>query len=201
MNLRANMGGNARCGPTGGTAAAPRRRGLRGFLARAAPPAAPRAVARAVPRLARVPGRAGKERAVFAPLALAAALVVAAPAGAADLRIEVTGLDGGAGVVRLSLYDRPEIFPEKTKGVKINVPAKGDRIAVVFADLDPGRYAIALFHDEDGDDEFDKGFLGLPLEGYGFSNDARPFFGPPSFEAAAVALGAEGAAISVRMVY
>jgi uncharacterized protein (DUF2141 family) len=132
----------------------------------------------------------------------AAAMILSAPGGAAELKVEVTGLRNGDGVVRLALYDRAELFPEQGKGlVRIALPARADGVAAVFTDLAPGHYALALFHDEDGDDEFDRGFLGVPREGYGFSNDARPFFGPPSFEAAAVAVDEEGASISVRMVY
>lgn len=52
-------------------------------------------------------------------------------------------------------------------------------------DVPPGRYAIGVMHDEDGDGHFDTGFLGIPTEGYGFSRDARGTLGPPSFESAA----------------
>lgn len=53
-------------------------------------------------------------------------------------------------------------------------------------DVQPsGRVAFAAMHDEDADGELDRDLLGLPQEGYAFSNDAREPFGPPSFEAAA----------------
>jgi uncharacterized protein (DUF2141 family) len=47
------------------------------------------------------------------------------------------------------------------------------------------RIAFAGLHDEDADGQLDRDLLGLPQEGYAFSNDAREPFGPPSFEAAA----------------
>ena len=59
-------------------------------------------------------------------------------------------------------------------------------IRVVFTDLTPGDYAIAAFHDADGDGELATNLLGVPSEGYGFSNGARGFMGPPKFEMAAV---------------
>jgi uncharacterized protein (DUF2141 family) len=46
------------------------------------------------------------------------------------------------------------------------------------------RVAFAGMHDEDSDGQLDRDFLGIPQEGYAFSNDAREPFGPPSFEAA-----------------
>ena len=50
--------------------------------------------------------------------------------------------------------------------------------------LPRGVYAISLYHDENNNDQLDKSMLGLPQEGYGFSNDVMGLFGPPSFEKA-----------------
>ncbi len=133
--------------------------------------------------------------------ALAVLLLAGAPVAATELTVSVNGLRSADGVVRLALYDRPELFPEKGKGLKVVVPARQGEVEAVFDGLKPGRYALALYHDEDGDDKFDRGFLGIPLEGYGFSNDARPFFSPPPFDKAAIEIGENGATISVRMVY
>src|SRR3546814_16611886 len=47
----------------------------------------------------------------------------------------------------------------------------------------PGTYAIAIYHDENGDRKFDRSMLGLPEEGYGFSNNAAVVLAPPSFDA------------------
>ena len=49
-------------------------------------------------------------------------------------------------------------------------------------------YAIAVYHDENDNDSFDQGFLGIPLEDYAFSNNAAVFLGPPSFDDAAFIL-------------
>lgn len=35
----------------------------------------------------------------------------------------------------------------------------------------PGVYAVTVYHDENGNKKFDKNFLGIPKEGYGFSNN------------------------------
>ena len=52
----------------------------------------------------------------------------------------------------------------------------------VFDGLAAGDYAVKVFQDSDGDETFDIGMFG-PEEAYGFSNDARGIFGPPSWEA------------------
>ena len=49
-----------------------------------------------------------------------------------------------------------------------------------FNGLTPKRYGIAVYHDENDNDESDQGFLASPLEGYAFSNNAPVFLGPPS---------------------
>ncbi len=118
------------------------------------------------------------------------------------MQVEVKGLRNNDGLVRLALYDRPELFPISGKAFIISdVPIPYQGLSLLFSDLPPGEYALALFHDEDGDNVFDKGFLGLPLEGFGFSNDATVFFSAPSFSAAAVTVGEELTAITVHVRY
>ena len=46
--------------------------------------------------------------------------------------------------------------------------------------------------------DFDQGIFGIPLEDYGFSNDARVFFGPPSFDDAAFELLEPKTKITIR---
>jgi uncharacterized protein (DUF2141 family) len=69
-----------------------------------------------------------------------------------------------------------------------------------FGHVAPGRYAISLFHDENGNGRLDKRML-LPREGYGFSRDAPVRFGPPSFAAAAFTVAGGDARQSIRMRY
>ena len=45
-----------------------------------------------------------------------------------------------------------------------------------------GEYAIALWHDENNDGKLNKNWLGMPTEGYGFSNNVFGAFGPPDYE-------------------
>ena len=48
----------------------------------------------------------------------------------------------------------------------------------------PEQFAIAAYHDENGDGELNRNRLGIPTERYGFSNNARGLTGPPSFQEA-----------------
>ncbi len=59
------------------------------------------------------------------------------------------------------------------------------RAQCVFEGLVPnGEYALAAFHDENGNNDLDRGVFGIPTEGTGASNDARGFMGPPPYDGA-----------------
>ena len=49
----------------------------------------------------------------------------------------------------------------------------------------PGRYAVVMFHDANANGQLDLGPFG-PKEGYGFSNNVRPFLSAPVFDVCAV---------------
>jgi len=69
-------------------------------------------------------------------------------------------------------------------------PNSGTSATVVFEDILAGAYAIVAIADRDGDGRLAQGLLGVPLEWYGFGNDASGLLGPPSFEKTLVVLEA-----------
>ena len=118
----------------------------------------------------------------------------------ATLIVEITGLRSGKGDVHYAVYDSPENFPKRKGRVSYgNVPAKPSGVAILVKGLKRGTYAIAVFHDENRNDEFDQGLLGIPLEDYGFSNNASGFLGPPSFKDAAVILNKNTVRTVIRL--
>lgn len=136
-------------------------------------------------------------------LATAVAFLLAAgTVAAADLKIRVIDIRSAEGNVHIALYDTPSRFP-KPDGLREDavIKAAGGEISAVFRDLPPGLYAAATYHDENGNGRFDQGLLGIPLEGFAFSNDARPSLAPPSFGAAAVPVPPDGSEVLIRMRY
>lgn len=129
--------------------------------------------------------------------------VVGAPAiTAAELTIHVTNLRAPSGDLYLAIYDNESAFPsEEGQRAGMQVKVEDAEARVVFRGLTQGAYAVAMFHDQNGNGEFDTGLLGLPMEGFGFSNDVSVLLGPPAFEEARVLVPPEGARISVRMQY
>ena len=106
-----------------------------------------------------------------------------------DLLVIVTGLRSQKGNVHIALYDDPDRFPDSDGMIlKVEVTIIDGTAHHKFNGLTSKRYAIAIYHDENDNDEFDQGFLGIPLEDYAFSNNAPVFLGPPSFADAAFAV-------------
>ena len=124
----------------------------------------------------------------------------AVTANAADLIVEVVGLRSNQGDVHIALYDTPETFPDPDgmrEEVQVSIARK--RTQFTFKNLPAGRYAVALYHDEDSDNEFDQGLFGIPLEDYAFSNNATVFFAPPAFKDAAFDVSADGTVTKIQV--
>jgi uncharacterized protein (DUF2141 family) len=111
----------------------------------------------------------------------------ATPGADTALDIEVMGLRNDSGEVGCSLFNDPAGFPRDDSKVIRHVwaPIRGDKSICEFTGLLNGQYAAVVFHDENGDHEFNVNAFGLPKEGYGFSNDAAALFSPPDFKSAA----------------
>lgn len=121
-------------------------------------------------------------------------------ASAATLNVEIIGVASDSGEVHVALYDNPAGFP-KSKGMLIEteVLIKNDVALATFENLTAGRFAIAIYHDENSNNKFDQGLFGIPLEDFGFSNDATVFLSPPDFEDAAFDVLENGTTILIHM--
>ena len=93
------------------------------------------------------------------------------------LTIEISYLQNNSGEVLLELSDEQE---KKIGGYKGSIVEK--KCIIIIENLNPGKYAFKYFHDENKNKELDTNWIGIPNEGYGFSNNAEGTFGPPSFD-------------------
>lgn len=152
-------------------------------------------------------------------LALAALLLAGAPPPATSpeaaspapaaalvpgrLTIELNGLRPARGRARLAVFRSDEGFPmEFGKAFKLaEAPVAGAQVVLSLEGLEPGEYAIAVFHDENGNGELDTNFLGIPKEGLGVSNDAKGSFGPPKYRGAAFTFDGLPRRLSITMKY
>jgi uncharacterized protein (DUF2141 family) len=126
------------------------------------------------------------KRPLFSTAALAAALAMPgclAPAAAATLTVHVQNVLPAGGVLRLGLYDAARYPDDDSKPVAAaDVPATAGETIVTLHNLAPGTYAIQSFQDINSNDKMDQSWIGLPLEPFGFSQDATPFLSKPSFD-------------------
>jgi uncharacterized protein (DUF2141 family) len=103
----------------------------------------------------------------------------------AYVELEVLGLRSDRGSLSAGLFDGPVRWLDAgAETASCRAAIHGHRARCVFGPLRPGRYAVAFFHDEDGDGAVGRDWLGIPTEGYGFSNDAAIALAPPSFSSA-----------------
>lgn len=114
---------------------------------------------------------------------------------------EVTGLRSAKGQLLVCMTTRADLFTKCDKDPaarKLAVPVAQAR-SIRFDGLPSGNYAIALIHDENGNNKLDTSF-GLPREGFGFSRNPIIRFGPPKFDQVqfTVTSGPVGEAIRVK---
>lgn len=151
---------------------------------------------------------------------LAFGLILAGPARSADetaaacpvsatgtagtqLHIALSGLRNDDGAVSVTLYgEKPASFMAHRGWIaQSRVKPAGRQAQACFALSGPGVYAVAVYHDANDNHRFDRTFLGLPAEGYGFSNDAPTPVGPPPFSAAKFTVQPGGAMIAIHLRY
>ena len=144
-----------------------------------------------------------RSKAIVATAILPLLLLPSFAAAAAELAVTIDGGRSGDGQFRVALFENASGFPSgpEAPAKSQSVTAQEGAIGIDIADLNPGIYAVAVYHDENGNGELDKNLLGIPTEGYGFSNNARGLMGPPSFEDAAITLEGASQSIAISLVY
>ena len=121
------------------------------------------------------------------------------PPPATTVEIVVQNVRNAHGRVHVSLCRQEEFLKEcALRGEAI---AQAGNVTIQIANVPPGHYAAQAFHDENDNHKVDRGFLGIPKEGVGFSNDARIWMGPPKFREAAFDHGATRQQIRFSLRY
>lgn len=100
--------------------------------------------------------------------ALACLTALGGGAEAATLVIRAQGIASAQGVVYAGVCARS--FDEATCEYRGRAPARPGTVEIRIPNVRPGRYAIAVYHDVNGNGVFDR-TLFIPNEPYGISND------------------------------
>ena len=115
-------------------------------------------------------------------LILSLAIITTSIVSAQDvkLEVEISGFSNNKGSAMVGLYNTKETFLKK--GIKsVKTIVKNKKTYAVF-NIPKGEYAISMYHDENANGKLDANFVGMPKEGYGTSNDAKGFMGPPKYD-------------------
>ena len=113
-------------------------------------------------------------------------LIALAPLLAGNLTVKVTNIKNGNGKIAIGLYNKDDgtfTDPEKYyKAIFIEIDSK--KVVHTFENIPDGTYAVSVMHDENENNKLDKNMLGIPKEGYGFSNNVKPAFRSANFKEA-----------------
>ncbi|MCH8568181.1 MAG: DUF2141 domain-containing protein [Balneolales bacterium] len=111
------------------------------------------------------------------------------------LEVKAEGLRSNEGYVLMELSD---YNGKAVQAVRVRIADYGSNW--IFRDIQAGLWAVRIFHDENKNGKLDTNFLGMPREGYGFSNNVRGRFGPPSFDSRLFEARSD-TTISIKMIY
>lgn len=120
-----------------------------------------------------------------------------------ELKVQIDGIRSENGTIILNLFNSEKGFPEDASSAYTwkRAAIKDRKAEIVFKDLQPGTYAIAILHDENGNNRMEKNFLGIPREGFAFSNNYKPLISSPSFREASFFYDGGGRVLEIKMLY
>lgn len=140
--------------------------------------------------------------AVFMFMNLAAVAFAQSPS--TRIHVKILNIRNSAGTIDCALFESPVGFPTEFLHSARNVMVikiQNSEARCDFEDIPPGRYAIAVIHDENMNGKLDTNWLGIPTEGYGFSNNASVLLGTPSFDAASFFYDGRNLDLTIRLHY
>jgi uncharacterized protein (DUF2141 family) len=100
-----------------------------------------------------------------------------------NIKLNISGIKDLKGNLQIAIYNNSEYFLKEGhlfqgKIIKIDKP----QITTYFDNIPSGNYAISIYQDINKNNKLDTNIFGIPTEKYGFSNNAKGSFGPPSFK-------------------
>ena len=100
------------------------------------------------------------------------------------LTVNISGFPSSDGFAMVALHNSEKSYQGEEAGAvdTKRVPVMDQKTQVVFENLAFGSYGVALYHDENVNGKLDTNAMGIPKEAYGFSNNARGFFGKPGYK-------------------
>jgi uncharacterized protein (DUF2141 family) len=120
------------------------------------------------------------------------------------IHVKILNIRDSTGCVACALFESPVGFPTEFLHSATNImiiKVRDMQARCDFEDIPSGTYALAVIHDEDMNGKLDTNWLGIPKEGYGFSNDAKALPGGPSFSAASFPYDGQNLDLTITLHY
>jgi uncharacterized protein (DUF2141 family) len=118
-----------------------------------------------------------------------------------SITIHIKTFRNTRGTANIALYNSSKTFMKKEVFAGAIVNPVTALVKFTFDSIPPGNYAVAVIHDENGDGILNTNDMGIPSEGYAFSNDAKGMFGPPEFKDARFNFSGKNKTLYLNMVY
>jgi uncharacterized protein (DUF2141 family) len=141
--------------------------------------------------------------AVFAALSIAA-LGSQADSKTTTIQVDAEKIRSTTGMMACALFNVADGFPDvQAKSFQyVYVSINSGLANCEFKEVAAGTYAVSVFHDENDNKKLDKNFVGMPLEGYGVSNNIRHMLSAPEFKESSFQVNGEvDKNIKIRMGY
>lgn len=118
-----------------------------------------------------------------------------------EIRIVVKNVKKSVGLMTADLYSNDaEGFLHKQGRVgRARFAAKAPVTVFCIDAPTADAYAIAVYHDKNANQSFDKNPLGLPAEPFGLSNNPKMRLAPPKIEEALFGVAADGAIVEIDL--
>lgn len=110
-------------------------------------------------------------------------LLLSQHAVAADLTVNISDVEKGKGHLMIALYVSKEDYKSGKVSFSSKVKALNGKEVAIFENLPDGEYALKIYQDENDNNKMDFNMMGIPKEGYGFSNNVG-MFGAPEYKEA-----------------
>jgi len=120
------------------------------------------------------------------------------------IHVKILNIKNSTGGIACALFESSEGFPSEYLQFATNIMVikiRDRQARCDFEDIPPGTYALAVVHDENMNGKLDSNVLGIPKEGYGFSNDAKALLGAPSFSAASFEYDGQNQDMTIKLHY
>jgi len=100
------------------------------------------------------------------------------------VEVTVTGIRSEKGQIAIGVFLDEESFRREKAYLEIQFPKKDirDGVMTVSFSLEPGIYGLSLLDDENSNRKMEYNFLGIPKEGFGFSDYYHTGITRPKFD-------------------